>query len=515
MPSRPEANAATLDANLAVLASIFEAVPLETLRATLVGPAGHSVERAVDILTTPAPDSTAGTLRRKRSTQTRLTTLFGLGSPGKAQRPRLETPVEPSNPILPPTLSTSASPTGGTSTTGTAAPPPLAELIKWNAEAVRQTTTPPRVKSRLVYLQRPEDVERALPCILIPNFLPVALAKELLHDLLDLAPRWPIREWYMFDRLVTSSNRSILFADDDFPEHLFSEATCDAPAAEGEARPKESPQDTPATPTDKSEKPIGVDEANKQYKEPSGGSSMGYYYNGRPMDIHPYIDVMRRARVLVEAKVHEVLAARKRSPLESSEPWRANATVANSYDGSVEGVGWHNDRLTNIGPFPTIASLSLGVTREFRIRRIPGILTQTSNTTGSFTSAATTPISHTPITHAIPLPHNCLLIMLPPMQEEYQHTVPRHTPIDRHPISGSIRINLTFRHYRSEYGPSSNPCCHCGIPCQLRPVTKQATTLGRYFYMCEADALHGQGKCGFFQWLDPVIAKAIEEPGSR
>ena len=40
--------------------------------------------------------------------------------------------------------------------------------------------------------------------------------------------------------------------------------------------------------------------------------------------------------------------------------WRANVAASNRYEGSQESVGFHSDQLTNIGPFATIASLSLG-----------------------------------------------------------------------------------------------------------------------------------------------------------
>ena len=61
---------------------------------------------------------------------------------------------------------------------------------------------------------------------------------------------------------------------------------------------------------------------------------------------------------------------RKRYPLEwggypvekGEEPvlWRANVAASNCYEGAKESVGFHTDQLTYLGPYPTIASLSLG-----------------------------------------------------------------------------------------------------------------------------------------------------------
>jgi alkylated DNA repair dioxygenase AlkB len=74
--------------------------------------------------------------------------------------------------------------------------------------------------------------------------------------------------------------------------------------------------------------------------------------------------------------------------------------VANRYQGSDQGVGAHADRLTYIGPRPTIASLTLGAQRVFRVQKIQS----GASPTKSFD---------------ISLPQNSLLIMFPPMQVRF------------------------------------------------------------------------------------------------
>lgn len=71
---------------------------------------------------------------------------------------------------------------------------------------------------------------------------------------------------------------------------------------------------------------------------------------------------MEAACKYVETKVNEELQKRDRFPLEwgGSSGWRANVAAANCYEGTKESVGFHSDQLTNLGPYPTIASLSLG-----------------------------------------------------------------------------------------------------------------------------------------------------------
>lgn len=74
-----------------------------------------------------------------------------------------------------------------------------------------------------------------------------------------------------------------------------------------------------------------------------------------------------------------------------------------------QSVGWHSDVLTYLGPFPTIASLSLGVSRPFRLRSSSGLA---------------------PRTLSIPLPHNALLIMHAGTQERFRHCVPPVGAVD-------------------------------------------------------------------------------------
>jgi hypothetical protein len=87
---------------------------------------------------------------------------------------------------------------------------------------------------------------------------------------------------------------------------------------------------------------------------------------------------MEEACEYVERVVNAEMRKRERYPLEwGGEPdtrnpasfpssddgniiWRANVAASNRYDGASESVGFHTDQLTNLGPYPTIASVSLG-----------------------------------------------------------------------------------------------------------------------------------------------------------
>lgn len=86
---------------------------------------------------------------------------------------------------------------------------------------------------------------------------------------------------------------------------------------------------------------------------------------------------MEEACEYIERVVNEEMRKRPRFALEwGGEPggisheddgtghidiiWRANVAASNCYEGTQESVGFHSDALTYLGPYATIASLSLG-----------------------------------------------------------------------------------------------------------------------------------------------------------
>lgn len=106
-------------------------------------------------------------------------------------------------------------------------------------------------------------------------------------------------------------------------------------------------------------------------------------YNGRQTGPSPpFPEAMEEACQYIEQVVNTEMHNRSRFPLEwggeaptppsgdgmefaaeseRSTLWRANVAASNCYEGTKEGVGFHSDALTYLGPYPTIASLSLGM----------------------------------------------------------------------------------------------------------------------------------------------------------
>ncbi|OXH20995.1 hypothetical protein J008_07035 [Cryptococcus neoformans] len=276
------------------------------------------------------------------------------------------------------------------------------------------------------------------------------------------------------------------------------------------------------------------------YRKEGGGYGGGkYFYAGmeqRSAKVYPTL--LARAAEIVEKAVNENLRKRPRYGPEWAGEWKANVCGANHYDGSRSSVGWHADQLTYLGPYTTIASLSLGTSRAFRLRETPSDPAFIMN-------------DKPPRTYEITLAHNTLCLMNAGCQERYKHTVPPQKAIDLfrpgYDIAGdpipkdaqqafTSRINITFRFYREDFHPVPNagpfgpregtPTCRCGVPTVLRADQKakarsrlsSASSKPRprvsssmniieddmiFFWQCQSATQTGVGKgCGFFKILD-------------
>lgn len=95
-----------------------------------------------------------------------------------------------------------------------------------------------------------------------------------------------------------------------------------------------------------------------------------------------------------------------------------------------------------------------------------------------------------PRTFDVPLVHNTLLLMVPPCQEKFKHSIPTQPSIDAfrpaYGVDGTLfepeertsfssRIAVTFRFYRPDFAPGGEqgtrgrrregtPRCACGLP---------------------------------------------------
>ncbi|KAI8907917.1 hypothetical protein EDD86DRAFT_180317, partial [Gorgonomyces haynaldii] len=205
-------------------------------------------------------------------------------------------------------------------------------------------------------------------------------------------------------------------------------------------------------------------------------SDFEYTYSGRKSSAKQETEMMRLVGHIIESVVNREKQKRPRERYEVLE-WKPDLVIGNRYTKNEYG-GAHSDKLTNIGPHPIIAGLTLGAGRTFRLIRNKIYGKRTVD---------------------LILEHNSLLIMFPPCQEEYKHEIP---PVSQkrlhltgrlipHPISKETRINLTYRMTIK----LETPICFCNLPTELKPVTKKKEHLGKYFYICPTS------KCSFFEWF--------------
>ncbi|KAK5766401.1 hypothetical protein LTS12_003318 [Elasticomyces elasticus] len=299
-------------------------------------------------------------------------------------------------------------------------------------------------KGKTLHVYAPEDVEAHTPCSIIHSFLPQDVADALLRELLEEAPSFSKETFSLFDRTVTSPHSMRFYVD-------------------------------------------SLAEAQEQKTR--------YVYNGSSIaDIAQTTPEMLKVSALVREAVNEEIERRqqccnpegKKLKFQSAEQWQPNASFVNCYDGGKQSVGYHSDQLTYLGPRAVIGSLSLGVAREFRVRRIvPSGDTFTADAQGQI---------------AIHLPHNSLLVMHAEMQEEWKHAVAPAQTIEPHPLAGNKRLNVTYRCYKDYLHPKYTPRCKCNVPAILRCVQKQAATRGRYMWMCHSGYTPGQTGCSYFEW---------------
>jgi alkylated DNA repair dioxygenase AlkB len=104
--------------------------------------------------------------------------------------------------------------------------------------------------------------------------------------------------------------------------------------------------------------------------------------------------------------------------IEQTSSTRFNSCLANLYRDGNDSNGWHSDDEKELGDEPVIASLSLGVTRNFDLKHKRNKL----------------------IKKRIELTHGSLLLMSGRTQKDFKHQIAKSKRIHE------PRINLTFRY---------------------------------------------------------------------
>lgn len=314
------------------------------------------------------------------------------------------------------------------------------------AEAPQPVIRPLTKKGKTLHLYSPKDVESHTPCSIVHNFLSKEHADALLKELLEESPSFERGTFQLFDRTVQSPHTWKFYVD-----------TLES-----------------------------VKEQQTQYVY--DGLYEAHVSQTKPEMLKVSGLVKDTVNQEVQRRIRDFHSEGKKLKFQSPEPWEPNASFVNCYDGGKENVGYHSDQLTYLGPRAIIGSLSLGVAREFRVRRIvPQEDASSADEQGQI---------------AIHLPHNSLLVMHAEMQEEWKHSIAPAPAIDPHPLALNKRLNITYRCYKDYLHPKYTPKCKCNVSCVLRCVQKRKLTRGRYMWMCYANYTPGQKGCSYFVWAE-------------
>lgn len=145
----------------------------------------------------------------------------------------------------------------------------------------------------------------------------------------------------------------------------------------------------------------------KWHKQPRlvawyGDKGASYAYSGNKMNPLPWTEVLSQLRSRVERECNA----------------RFNSVLLNLYRDENDRMGWHSDNEPELGAKPTIASVSLGTTRDLLFKHRS---------------------DKTLKTHCVPLSHGSLLVMSGDTQRNWLHAINKESkPMGK-------RINLTFR----------------------------------------------------------------------
>ncbi|KAI4843300.1 hypothetical protein E4T44_06808, partial [Aureobasidium sp. EXF-8845] len=222
-------------------------------------------------------------------------------------------------------------------------------------------------KGKTLFLYSPQDIETHTPCSIIHNFLSADEANELLTELLDESQTFEKEVFQLFDRTVESPH-TMSFYVDSFKE---------------------------------------VEEQKTTYVY--NGSTIKDIRQTPPKMLSASSKVRQAVNDEIQRRIAQFYPNGEKLKYQDPTEWKPNTAFVNCYDGPQQSVGYHSDQLTYLGPRAVIGSLSLGVAREFRVRKI------VPKDTNSGLEDANTADSQGQI--SIHLPHNSLLVMHAEMQE--------------------------------------------------------------------------------------------------
>lgn len=144
---------------------------------------------------------------------------------------------------------------------------------------------------------------------------------------------------------------------------------------------------------------------NRRHNEPRlsawyGDPDAFYTYSGISLSPIPWVEPL----VAIKERCEELTSS------------KFNSVLANFYRNGDDSMGWHSDDEPELGPHPTIASVSFGAARRFDFRH-----------------------RRTKEKISVSLPHGSVLVMSGATQSYWQHAIAKTKRVS------DPRINLTYR----------------------------------------------------------------------
>ena len=139
----------------------------------------------------------------------------------------------------------------------------------------------------------------------------------------------------------------------------------------------------------------------------------------------PYVYSYSSGKVSYTAEPWPEWLEHLRDTIEVTTGYLFPLVIGNKYDSGRDHIGWHDDNRLELGPMPAIASVSLGETRRFQVRRKPTF------------KGEKTPIK------TFELGHGDLIVMPPGFQETHKHKIMQEGR------DCTTRVNWTFRPWQA------------------------------------------------------------------
>lgn len=163
-----------------------------------------------------------------------------------------------------------------------------------------------------------------------------------------------------------------------------------------------------------------------------GDAGTAYQYSGIRFQPLPW----NRPLATLKERVQSTLA--KVPPASFAQRLRINSALVNCYRHGQDSVAWHADNEKELGPAPQIASVSLGASRRFLLRRRPAVAKAKREATQTSKLELTRSVTRDEKIELI-LDHGSLLFMLGDLQRHWLHCIPKTR------TALAARINITFR----------------------------------------------------------------------